>query len=318
MNKIATAFVLTIACSAPLAAQSDFNSDLGAGYASLLASKGRGPGGLPAPAHVGEPPAGSCESFSVEQEMEYLPRYDQQFSADPGSDSGICYAVVAAAMFDHWNLTLGGGRGELVSPLMLDLAARRRLGENYTGGGELTEQDLYGMAAQDACTLGVTAGSRRTLSISEEADMLKQAGGGEGKGSGQDAGGKGLQDGGGEPPCARVSVNGFRARYLRRRQAVGADGSRTGLQFSRREFASFMDLNTARQPVAVKFRYETVFGEPPRDAGSPHWALIVARRMNGGTCQYLVRNSMGSDHPQVWVEESRLVYAAASLAVLTR
>lgn len=336
MKTIPVSFILAIAFSAPLSAQSDFESSLGAGFSSLLAAKGGGSAAVSGPERVQEPPTGSCEAFSVEGTMSYIPRYDQQFTSDPESDSGICYAVVAASMFDYWNLSRGMGRGELVSPLMLDLAARRRQGGDYEGGGELDEMTLYGMAREDACTLGVTAGSRQSLSVAEEAEMARQAGGktagrdraGEGaageEGAPEASGGKGRAGGadlkslaaGGELPCSRVEARGFSVQYMRRPRVEGPDGRTRGVNFTAQQFNSFMDRNTARQPVAVKFRYETVFGVPPRDAGSPHWALIVARRLNGGVCEYLVRNSMGNDQPQVWVEEARLIYSAASLAVL--
>ena len=353
MKTITNAAFLAIALAAPLTAQINFDSGTGASLASLIAAKRGAVAPVSAPARVSQPASGSCEPFSVERTVASIPIYDQSYSAGEAGESNICYAVVAAAMMDHWNLTSGGsGRQELISPLQLEVASARRSGEGGAGG-QLTPDVLYQMANEDACTLGVTAGSRRSLSITEEADMIKRAqrasSGGQGK---ETAFGKDLNaddtrdsltdypetdypekegasgdnedgdyakgEGGQAGQCRRVQVAPFNAQYQRTRQVSDGRGGTRGVRMTAEDIRAFMARNTANQPVGIKFRYDAVFGEPPAESGSAHWALIIARQMRGGTCQYLVRNSYGADHTQAWVDEARLAHTAGSLAVLGR
>ncbi len=348
MKTITNAAFLAIALAAPLTAQINFDSGSGASLASLIAAKRAAVAPVSAPARVSQPASGSCEPFSVERTVANIPIYDQSYSAGEEGESNICYAVVAAAMMDHWNLTSGGsGRQELISPLQLEMASARRSGEGGAGG-QLTPDVLYQMANEDACTLGVTAGSRRSLSITEEADMIKRAqrasSGGQGKetafgkdlnaddtrdsltdypeeegtpGSGKN-GYAAKEEGGQGAQCRRVQVAPFNAQYQRTRQVSDGRGGTRGVRMTAEDIRAFMARNTANQPVGIKFRYDAVFGEPPAESGSAHWALIIARQMRGGTCQYLVRNSYGADHTQAWVDEARLAYTAGSLAVLGR
>jgi len=353
MKTMISAVFLATALAASVKAQIDFDSGTGASLASLIAEKGGAAAPVPAPARALQPASGSCESFSVEGTMRSIPIYDQIYSAGEEGESNICYAVVAAAMMDHWNLSNGGGSGsgELISPLLLEMASARRSGEGRNGG-ELTQDALYRMAGQDACTLGVTAGSRSALTITEEGNMIKRgvrasdlsrggetafgkslsaddardsltdknvseksSGDGEsynkGQGGSSDDRGQGAQ-------CRRVQVAPFTAQYQRTRRVSDGSGGTRGVRMTAEDIRAFMTRNTANQPVGIKFRYDAVFGEPPADSGSPHWALIIARQMRGGTCQYLIRNSYGADHTQAWVDEARLAYTAASLAVLGR
>lgn len=248
--------------------------------------------------------------------MGRIPVYDQQFGGSPDGDSGICYAVAAAQMLGHWALTRGGAPdAELPSPLMLDAAQRSRMaGKGLAAdGGELTEDVLAAMAARDACTLGVRAGARENLSIDDELAAAGLAGRAAFKRLAE-------PDGSARASCRHLALPRFTPRYMRTRRELLSDGTTRGVPITADEFRSFLAKNSARQPVAVKFSYNTVLGEPPAedgsDPGAPHWALILARAGRASGCQYLVRDSMGPGRPAVWVDESRLIRNTRSMAVL--
>lgn len=314
MKHTILSLILVAAASNPAVAQINFDTSSNIDFKSLVSAGGQNGGAVSAPERVQE--GGACEPFSVEASMRDIPIYDQQLEGTPESDTAICYAVVAAHMFDH--LAVGRGRGaQLASPLMLDLPSRIRDGQGGQGG-ELTSEVLQSMAQQDACTLGVTAGSRDSLGVAQELDMVSPARGGGGKaGSPQgrfDALPRDAQQA--RAACQPLSVPRFNALYMRTRQVGGPNGTR-GLPITIGEFRGFLARNTARQPVAVKFNYEAILGDPARAEGaSQHWALIIARQQRGNTCQYLIRNSMGRDNPLVWTDEARLVSAVRSMAVL--
>jgi hypothetical protein len=316
-------FISALLCAlcAPASAQFNFdsasrsNSDL-AGLASSRGGEAPLPG---APQPVAAESSLSCDSFSTEAAMRSIPLYDQQVSISPIDDTGICYAVVAAHMFDHWTLSRGGRAAELVSPLMLDLFERIRTGESNQGG-ELTAAVMEGMASQDACTLGVAAGSRQALGVNEEMDLFMASqglqpdmyGGRRATFDSLPILGKNTR-----PSCRAVSVPRFTPLYQRTRR-VTENGATHGVPFTTDDVRAFFARNTARQPVAVKFAYETLLGDVAANGtGGPHWALVIARRQTAGTCQYLIRNSMGSDHDLVWTDEARLVAVVRSMAVLT-
>lgn len=314
------AALLSTLC-APSSAQ--FNFDSASRSNTSLADFASARGGdapLPgAPQPVGGESSLPCDNFSTEQTMRSIPLYDQQVSVSPIDDSGICYAVVAAHMFDHWTLSRGGRAAELVSPLLLDLFERIRTGESNQGG-ELTAAALEGMAREDACTLGVRAGSRRALGVNNEMDLFMAS---QGLRADMYGGRRATFDSlpilgkNSRPSCQSVSIPRFTPLYQRTRR-VTANGATHGVPFTTDEVRAFFAQNTARQPVAIKFAYETLLGDAAANGpGVPHWALVIARRQTAGTCQYLIRNSMGSDHDLVWTDEARLVSVVRSMAVLT-
>lgn len=306
--------------AAPAGAQVNFDS-AGGGLSPLSAAASAVPDS-PAPERVQE--EGPCEPFSVESSMAAIPVYDQQLEGTPATDTGICYAVVAAHMFDHWALGAGGG-GELVSPLLLDAAARARSGRGGQGG-ELTAETLLSMAREDICTLGVAAGGRRELGVADELALAFRPGAEGAQEAAQGPAGKGknslwgrfdeLPSRMGEAGCRPLAAGRYNAIYQRTRQVREAGGLR-GVPFTVSDLRGFFARNAANQPVAVKFNYEVILGDPARaDSATPHWALVIARRQSGDSCEYLVRNSMGRDTPLRWVEESRLAAAVRSMAAL--
>ncbi|MCM2267219.1 MAG: hypothetical protein NDI60_05515 [Elusimicrobiales bacterium] len=317
MKTILAAIILALTVPYPLKAEINFDSASG-DILPGLSEYSRIGAPVPAPEMVQEEPEG-CTSFSVESAMRQIPVYDQRVGGDDNSDSNSCYAVVAAHMFDHWALGRGGNT-ELISPLMLSAARRQARGEtgpwkdqSPDGGDELEANVLLSMAQEGACTLGVTAGSRQSLSVDEELQLASAGRPGE-----QLRGREGFAAAA-QPEvqrsisCRAVPVRSFKPLYASRPRQ--ANGQRRA--FNLQEFRGFFARNTANQPVAIKARYYTIFGDG-KDAGSPHWALVIARQMREGRCQYQVRNSMGADTPLVWVDEIRLQHAAASLALLTQ
>lgn len=314
MKHTLLSLILVAAAYSPAAAQINFDTASNADFNSLISASGQNAAEASAPERVQE--GGACEPFSVEAAMRDIPVYDQQLAGTPESDTGICYAVVAAHMFDH--LAVSRGRGaQLASPLMLDLPSRIRDGQGGQGG-ELTSEVLQSMAQQDVCTLGVTAGSRASLGVAEELDMVSPARGGEGKEASPQGRFDALPKDGerARAACRPLPVPRFNALYMRTRQVGGPNGTH-GLPITIGEFRGFLARNTALQPVAVKFNYEAILGDPARAEGaSQHWALIIARQQRGNTCQYLIRNSMGRDNPLVWTDEERLVSVVRSMAVL--
>lgn len=305
------AFLLSVIFALPGAVQAQVNFDsAGGGDISSMFDQGPDLAKMaPVPAEADE---AGCEPFSTESSMSRLPVYDQQFGGNPDNDSGICFAVVAAQMFDHWDMTAGRRSAGLVSPMMLAAARSQRLaaaGAREEGGGELTEASINEMAA-DACTFGLTPGSRRTLSIDEELGLAGlQAGSG---------GHKQLMD----PqvfrgvPCRAAPASGFRPVYRRTRQVAAPNGGLRGVPFTVADIREFFSGNTARQPVAVKGNYGSMFGTRP--GGVPHWALVTARERRDGRCMYLLRNSMGADTPSRWMEETAFAAIVRSMALLGR
>ncbi len=314
MKTLIITLTLAAAFSSPAASQINFDTGSGMNLPGLISARS---GGVPAPTAPAAVRSGAippCEPFSVERTMQQVPVYDQMLTAQ--DDSEVCYAVAAAHLFTHWNLTSGAG-GEMVSPLMLDLFKKLREGPDGQGGGEMTADVLSGMARTDACSLGVAAGSRRSLSVNEEIDMLLAN---QGRTPDRSLSRKELfeslaaQRDLPRSSCRRVQVQPFTPRYMRTRSVEEANGKRHGVPITQREFREFLSGNTARQPVAVKFNYGDIYG----GVGGPHWALIVARQQRGGSCQYLIRNSMGGDQPLVWTDEARLLSTVRSAALLTQ
>jgi hypothetical protein len=327
--------LLTLAAvlNSPAFAQINFDSPSAASLAGLFSA---GDGGVPAPEPeiVQDTDAAACESFSFESGMRYIPIYDQMLSRTPEDDSQICHAATAAQMFDHWNLShSSSGAPELISPLMLHAVASLRSaqeGRELEPGGELNQETLQGMA-QDACTLGVAAGSRQFLSVNEEARLALAS-----RGAAQEQGGKpGQEESAGlsgrkafeavgdpstfrSPPCRQLPVQGFKPLYQRPSQRRMPNGRLERQPFTLEEFRGFFLRNNAAQPVAVKVSYNQIFGDGQARTGDNHWALIIARQHQAGRCQYLLRNSMGSETPLIWVDEVRMQYGARSLAVLAR